>query len=236
MIHLEQVFFRPLSMAYFTPDFIQFYQELEINNNRDWFNDNRKRYESNVRDPFKAFINELIIELNKRGADFDIAPKDCIFRINRDVRFSKDKTPYKPHSSAALAKGGKKDRETPGMYIAFSGSYAQMGGGLYGIEKENLYFLREYIFNHQDEFLKIINDEKFKATFGEVRGERNKIIPKEFKSALEKVPEIANKHFFYMQEHQPPVVLQADLMDQVLHHWEVAGELRSFLSKGISST
>lgn len=223
-------------MAYFNEDFIKFYQELEINNNKDWFDDNRKRYESNVRDPFKAFVNDLIIELNKQGAGFEIAPKDAIFRINRDVRFSKDKTPYKPHSSAALAKGGKKDRETPGMYLAFSGNYAQIGGGLYGIEKDNLYFLREYIFKHQVEFLKIINEKTFMSMFGEIRGERNKIIPKEFKSALENVPQIANKHFFYMQEHKPPIILDKNIMATVIKHWEAASELRFFLQKGISST
>ena len=223
-------------MSYFTEDFIDFFSELEVNNNKSWFDDNRKRYENNVREPYKAFIEDLILEIQKTGAKMDVEMKHCVFRINRDIRFSKDKTPYKPYASAAIANGGKKATDDPGLYLAFSGRYATIGGGAYGIDKENLYFLRDYIFNHQEKFRKIIDAKPFKAMFGEIRGDRNKIIPKEFKPALEIVPEIANKHFYYMHDNDPKIVLKKDIMEYVMEHWHNATEVREFLKTGLTSS
>ena len=91
-------------MAFFTPDFLQFFIELAPNNNKDWFDINRKRYENSVKEPFKKFVQQLIGELAKSNPAFEsLEAKDCIFRINRDVRFSKDKIPYKMMVSAVIA-------------------------------------------------------------------------------------------------------------------------------------
>ena len=80
-------------MTYFSTDYLEFFKELAANNNKEWFDRNRKRYESVVRDPFKTFIGQLISEIAKSDSAFDIESKDAIFRINSDIRFSKDKTP-----------------------------------------------------------------------------------------------------------------------------------------------
>lgn len=223
-------------MSYFNQDFIDFFTELEINNNKNWFDDNRKRYENSVREPYKAFIGDLILEIQKTGAKMEVEPKHCIFRINRDIRFTKDKSPYKPHASAALSNGGKKASDDPGLYLAFSGRYATIGGGAHGIDKENLYFLRDFIFNNQKKFRKIIDAKPFKSMFGEIRGERNKIIPKEFKLALETVPEIANKHFYYMHDDDPKIILKKDIMEYVMDHWHTAKDVREFLKAGLTSS
>ena len=96
-------------MQYFIPDFIEFFKELAANNNKDWFDINRKRYTDVIKEPFKKFVLDLIVEVGKVNPKIkDIEPKDCIFRINRDIRFSKDKTPYKMNVSALIAPGGKR--------------------------------------------------------------------------------------------------------------------------------
>ena len=74
-------------MSYFNPDFIAFFKELAANNNKDWFDENRKRYEDEIREPFKRFLRDLIAELAKENPALDIETKNAMFRINRDVRF-----------------------------------------------------------------------------------------------------------------------------------------------------
>ena len=100
-------------MSYFSEDFLRFFKELAGNNNKEWFDLNRKRYFKEVKDPFHHFIEDLIAAVQKEDSNVNIAPKDAIFRINRDVRFSKDKTPYKLQVSAIISKGGKKDKVSP---------------------------------------------------------------------------------------------------------------------------
>ena len=95
----------------FEKDFIDFFKELAQNNNKEWFDSNRKRYESSIKKPFKEFISKLISEIQLHDSEVLIEPKDAIFRINRDIRFSKDKTPYKLQTSAIVSAGGRKNRE-----------------------------------------------------------------------------------------------------------------------------
>ena len=96
-------------MAYFTKDFTKFLKDLEKNNNREWFNENKKRYEESVKEPFYNFIDEMIMRINAIDNNVAIQPKDAIFRIYKDVRFSKDKLPYKTQVSAVISPGGRKD-------------------------------------------------------------------------------------------------------------------------------
>jgi len=79
-----------VSMKYFAPDFLQFFKELAANNNKEWFDANRKRYETNVKKPMEVFVGDALKELYK-NKKLDVKPGECIFRINRDIRFSKDR-------------------------------------------------------------------------------------------------------------------------------------------------
>jgi uncharacterized protein (TIGR02453 family) len=90
-------------MVYFEKDYFEFFKELAANNHKEWFDVNRSRYHSSVKEPFDKFIADLITEVHKIDKKIEIAPKDAIFRINRDIRFSKDKTPYKLNRSAIIS-------------------------------------------------------------------------------------------------------------------------------------
>ena len=107
-------------MSYFNQDFIKFFKELESNNNREWFNENKERYIHSVKDPFFSFVEEMIHRISEENDSFNIAPKEAIFRIYRDVRFSKNKLPYKTTASAIISPGGRKDFTTPGYYLELS--------------------------------------------------------------------------------------------------------------------
>jgi hypothetical protein len=106
----------PQRMTCFTTDFNAFFMDLAKNNNKEWFDANRKRYESSVKKPFHAFVGEAIQRIGKLDRTVAIEPKEAIFRINRDIRFSKDKTPYKLSCSAIISPAGRKDHAVPGLY------------------------------------------------------------------------------------------------------------------------
>lgn len=222
-------------MAYFRKDFIDFFKELAANNNKDWFDSNRKRYEREVKEPFSNFIGDLIEAVKKIDSKVDIEPKDAIFRINRDVRFSKDKTPYKIQCSALVSKGGRKDMVSPGMYLEFSPEHVRVYGGIYMCDKEQLQNTRNYIVSNLSIFKKLIGSADFKSKFGEIRGEKNKVIPKEFKEVAEKEPIIFNKQYYYFGQMKPEIVLKEDLMNQILDYYKTSKPLSEFLSKAMQA-
>lgn len=104
-------------MQYFTQEFIDFYIELSRNNHKDWFHANKKRYEAIVKEPFLQLLTDLIAEMQKHDPKLEITAKECILRVNRDIRFSQDKSPYKLHVSAVISRTGKKDKGYPGLHL-----------------------------------------------------------------------------------------------------------------------
>ena len=105
-------------MSFFTSDYLAFFKELAANNHKEWFDANRKRYETSVKEPFKAFTQHLIDELAKKEPAFkELKASDCIFRINRDIRFSKDKRPYKTHLDLWFWLGEKRGWDNAGFWF-----------------------------------------------------------------------------------------------------------------------
>lgn len=120
--------FPPPPFTGFPPDALAFFRELAVNNERDWFNANKARYENSVRDPLISLAADLTARLAKAKLSLRADPKRSMFRIHRDVRFSKDKSPYKTHASVVFSRDGEKF--TPGMlyvHIDPKGSMAVSG-------------------------------------------------------------------------------------------------------------
>ena len=154
-------------MAHFKADFLQFFIDLAANNHKDWFDENRKRYESTIKNPFKTFVQLIIDEIALLDPNFKgVEAKDCIFRINRDIRFSKDKTPYKLSVSAVVAPEGKKSKAINGIYFEFGPEYVRVYGGIYEIDKEDLLSVREGIAANMKAFKQLYDSTDFKSTFG----------------------------------------------------------------------
>ena len=118
-------------MRNLTEEFFEFFIDLTLNNNKTWFDENRKRYEKLVKLPLRSFVEELIREVSKVDGRFaSLSASDCLFRINRDIRFSKDKTPYKIHCSAALQLGDSKNMSLGGLYVEFGPESCAIYAGL----------------------------------------------------------------------------------------------------------
>lgn len=221
-------------MSFFSQDFLEFFKELAANNNKDWFDANRKRYEKNIKDTFKTFVEKVINDLKKIEPEMAVEAKDVIFRINRDIRFSKDKSPYKLHASAHVSKFGKKVTSVGGIYFEFGPEKMAIASGIYEAEKETIADIRNHIANNMERFSKLIAEKNFIETFGEIKGEKAKRLDKELQSAADLQPLIYNKQWYYWVEFKPETILQKDLVDILLHHYKTAKALNDFFAEALA--
>lgn len=151
-------------------EIIRFLTELRENNYREWFQDNKSRYNA-----LKVGFTDDVQRLINRIALFDpdlsgLEAKDCLFRIYRDIRFSPDKTPYKTHFSAYLSLGGRAS-ERAGYYIHIEPGNCLLSGGIWMPPAPLLKKLRQELYQQIDEFVEIIENPSFKAIYPELEGE-----------------------------------------------------------------
>jgi uncharacterized protein (TIGR02453 family) len=220
-------------MNYFTPDFLKFFKELAPNNNKDWFDVNRERYFKSVKTPFEIFVNDLILNIQKIDKEIKVGAKECIHRINNDIRFSKDKTIYKMYRSAIITPSGRKNGEIPGFYFEMGPEKVSFYGGAYFLPPDQLQSMRKHIAKNLKEFDKLINDRKFVKMYGELQGEESARIPKEFKAAAEKQPLLMRKQFYFGTDLKASTVTDKDVMKITMEHYKVANPLMQFLRRGI---
>ena len=157
---------------------LEFLNGLKHNNNREWFLKNQAAYKD-AKLNFETFVQEIINQI----IVFDpimkgLEVKSCIFRINRDIRFSNDKSPYKSNFGAFIVRGGKMNGDKfAGYYFHIEPGGSMIAGGAYVPPSQWLNAIREKISDEPDEFLKIINDKNFKKYFGNIEGEKLKTAP-----------------------------------------------------------
>jgi uncharacterized protein (TIGR02453 family) len=156
---------------------LSFCKHLEENNDRVWFNSHRDQYKE-ARSIFEQYIAILIKELSQTESLGGITPKDCIFRLNRDLRFTKDKTPYKPYLSAYIAPGGRKSRRL-GFYVHIEpGDRSMFAGGIHEPEPQQINAWRAAIDRDPQAFMAIAEDSTFRRYFGAANGEKLKTAPR----------------------------------------------------------
>jgi len=146
---------------------IRFLKNLAKNNNKPWFDEHRKEYEA-ARSDFGVFIQSVIEEYGKTDPSIaSLTAKECLFRINRDIRFSKDKTPYKKNFAASINRGGKKSIFA-GYYFNVEPGNSFVGGGIWMPMPAEMQKIRQEIDYCWDEFKKIIGSKKFIAVYGDL--------------------------------------------------------------------
>lgn len=218
-------------MAFFTTDYLNFFIELAANNNKDWFDLNRKRYEQNVKKPFSDFVQHLIHSLGEKDASFsELEVKNCVFRINRDIRFSKDKTPYKMMCSAVVTPEGKKSKAVNGVYFEFGPEHMRVYGGVYEIDKDDLETVRDAMAQDISKFQKAYKNPLFVKTFGKILGEKNKVLPAHLREAAAKEPFIFNKQWYFYTQFEPETILQDNLDQIVLNCYEAGRPVEAYFN------
>ncbi len=176
----------------------RFLSELNNNNTKEWFDIHRKRYES-LRKSWIEFVNLLIAEITKFDPDFaDLDAKNCIFRINKDIRFSKDKSPYKTNFGASINIGGKKEF-VGGYYLHFAHDEIFCAGGIYMPSPEKLAAMRQEIDYNFDDFLKIVNEKSAVKRFKNLGGEKLSRPPKGYNAENPAVDFLKMKSFIWTE-------------------------------------
>jgi uncharacterized protein (TIGR02453 family) len=184
---------------------LNFLSELKENNNKDWFDQNRNRYEASKKKVL--FLTELIIhEIAKFDSEIgNQNPKDCVFRIFRDVRFSSDKTPYKTNMGSFIAKGGRKSTSA-GYYVHIEPGRSFIGGGSYCPPPDALKAIRTEIFDHPEEFSQLIRNDAFLKVYPEMYDDKLKTAPKGFPKDFSEIDLLKYKSYAFTSNVEDSVV------------------------------
>jgi uncharacterized protein (TIGR02453 family) len=213
---------------------IQFLQELSENNNREWFQNNKKRYDESREKVL--FLTEVVInEIRKFDPEIPLLePKDCLFRIFRDVRFSNDKRPYKTNFGSFIAKGGRKSMHA-GYYFHIEPSGSFVGGGIYMPAAEPLKAIREYIAENGEEFLSIINNKDFKTVYPEMMDDKLKTAPKGFSPDHEFINLLRYKSFAFSSQLNKSQILADNYIEQLVYSFKILQPVNRFLNDALEN-
>lgn len=215
------------------PSTIQFLQHLKKNNSKEWFDENRQPYAA-AKDNYLEFVGEVLGRMKKIDVSLaDHEPKQCVFRINRDVRFSKNKDPYKTNMGASFSKGGKKV-QCAGYYFHLEPGASFIGGGFWMPMAPELNKIRQEIDYDFEAFNKIISNKKFKSSFGSLN-ESEKLIrpPKGYEAENPAIELLKLKSFVVMTAVKDTELTGTALTKKVVDHFETMKPLVDFLNKAI---
>lgn len=214
-----------------TKPYTSFFKELSKNNNKEWFHANKKRYENDAKVPFLLLLDEVLEVITAWDNRILPDPKKAIFRINRDVRFSKDKTPYHTILKAGFSPNGKKSI-LPGYYLGIDATSIHVGGGLFMLRPPELKLVRELIAKDPDSLVKIIGASSFTQNFGNLSGEKAKRLDKSLLPTAEKTDLIYNKQFYAMAEFPlEPFYGSEKLLEEIINHFEAIKPLNTYLNQ-----
>ncbi|MGB7393530.1 MAG: DUF2461 domain-containing protein [Pricia sp.] len=191
-----------------TKEALYFLEKLKRNNNRDWFTEHKEEFKSHQSDA-KDFYTLVTDNLKVH----DQIEKMKMFRIYRDVRFSKDKTPYKSHFAASFSRLGAENRG--GYYIRIKPSESFIATGFWGPNKEDLLRIRKELELDASAFREIINEKSFTKIWGELQGDAVKTAPKGFEREHENIDLIRHKQFIFQRNFTDIEVLSPAFIDEI---------------------
>lgn len=215
---------------------LEFLIDLRFNNNRAWFKENNASYRR-AKSEFEGLIESLLPGLKQIDESIDVSsPKDYIFRIFRDVRFSGNKEPYKTNFGAFISKEGRKGPYA-GYYIHIEPDRSFIGGGIYMPEPHILKAIRAEIYENIDEFKEIINKEKFREVFPEIFGERLKLPPKGFPKDFEDIDLLKHKHYAVAYNVDNSFWMADDkLVQNLLDIFKIQYPFNTFLNRAVEKS
>jgi len=212
---------------------IHFLRDLNKNNNREWFNLNKHRYEK-ARSEFEQFISDLIVHIAPFDPEItELNPTKCIFRIYRDTRFAKDKRPYKTNFGAHMAVYAAKPHDRAGYYVHLEPGNSFLAGGAYMPPAPWLNAIRQAIDKNGQKLTDIINDPLFKKYFTEMQGEKLKTTPKDYSADHPFIELLRHKSFLAMHRLNDSQVLSADLIQHAANVFAALKPFDEFLNDSL---
>jgi uncharacterized protein (TIGR02453 family) len=213
-------------------DFFAFFRELADNNERPWFEANKERFRESVQAPMSAFIAAMAPRLAKISKHFVADPRPnggSMFRIYRDVRFSRDKRPYKLHAACHFRHAAGKDVHAPGFYMHFAPDEVFFGGGMWMPSPDALARVRDAIVAKPSAWKAVKADKAFSGAFDDVEGEALSRPPRGYDGAHPLIEDIKKKSFFAMHRSSVKVARSPALPDEVSSAFRAARPLMKFL-------
>lgn len=218
-------------------DFLKLLENKRYNNKK-WFDKNRAKYENFIKLPMRALTDNLAIEINKIDTSIVVNYKS-IFRINRDIRFTKDKTPYKTMTSASFCFDTIKRPEIPQFYFHLSPAEFLFAGGQYSSDTEKLKKIRRKIYNEFDTFKKIIFNSEFKKEYKKICGDKGANLPRGYENIkYEKDGEmlaefIKMKQYYVYKSYKPEVAFKPDVINLITHNIKLSYNFTKFLNDAL---
>ncbi|MBI5858004.1 MAG: DUF2461 domain-containing protein [Sphingobacteriales bacterium] len=215
---------------------LKFLKDLKKNNNKPWFDKNRKVYEAAKAD-FAGFIQQVIIEHSKKDPSIkNLQAKDCMFRINRDIRFSKDKSPYKTNFGASINAKGKSAWDNAGYYFHLEPGQCFAGGGIYMPPADALKKVRQEIDYNFADFKKIIGSKKFKPVYGDLDKSKEFLlsrVPKGYEPDNPAAEYLRLKSYIAMVKISDADLTSKNLVKKIVDAFEALRPLLSFINHSL---
>ena len=213
----------------FPKEGLDFLRALKRNNKRPWFLKHKPEYEQYVRAPMMEIVMALAHDL---PPDFVADPAKSVFRIYRDVRFSKDKTPYKTHAAAQFPSRSIPRRGGAGFYFHISPTEVWIGGGFYGPTPQETLAVRTRIAERHRAFESLVQSPEFRKRFGELQGAKLTRVPRGFPGDHPAAEWLKHKQWVAGAELKPEAAIGPKFYDTLLAHFRAALPLLRFLNSG----
>lgn len=213
---------------------LSFLSELNRNNDRDWFQANKDWY-LEAKNEFDHLVNNVIKGITTFDSDVQLlTAKDCTFRIYRDVRFSKNKAPYKTNMGAAISKGGRKSRYAS-YYLHIEPGNCFVGGGKWMPPSDILKSIRYEIYNFPGEFRRIIDSEEFRDAFGGISGDKLTRPPKDFPGDFEEIELLKFKSYTAGRNIPEDVLTGSKALPETLFYFARLHPFIKFLNRAVDN-
>jgi uncharacterized protein (TIGR02453 family) len=219
----------------FPKDFFSFFSELKKNNNRDWFANNKPRYFESVVHPMGDYIVSIAPYLKRIAPCYKADPKPhggSMFRIYRDARFSKDKSPYKTHAACHFRHQAGRDAHAPGFYLHIETDHVSIGGGIWRPPSKQLGQIREFIADNPSAWGKMSKSAAIKK-MGGIKGDSLKRPPRGYSADARHIDDLKRKSFFLMAEFDPDLVLGPDLVNESAKVFRRVAKLNHFVTDAL---
>jgi len=212
---------------YFSDETFRFFRDLKENNDREWFAENKHRYESHVKAPALHLIEDFGSELQHISPHFKATPRS-LFRIYRDTRFSKDKTPYKTAAGVHFRHDRAKDAHAPGFYFHVAPREVFLGIGIWHPPGDALKAIRAHIVEHPEEWKRVSRAKRFTNEFS-LEGESLKRAPRDFDAEHPHVEDLKRKDFIGVRNVKQDFATQADLPKALAKSYKSGSDFMAFL-------
>lgn len=220
----------------FPEDLFRFLEELTVNNNREWFNANKRRYQQSVVAPVGEFICAMGEHLYRISTNFVADPRGnggSMFRIYRDTRFSRDKRPYKENVGCHFRHVAGKSAHAPGFYLHLQSKNVFVGAGIWRPPNPVLNNIRTAIVERPDSWEKVVRDRKLVKRFGRIEGERLKRPPRGYDADHPLVEDLKRKSFFLKQPLDDSLALTPKFINEVVQAYIAAAPLIRFITTAL---